>query len=89
MAFSHATSPPRDAPSTAADGTPCYGRRLSGEPRRLWQRASKRSFNIGFACGTEQAPSFAIESSSIRAFAEVDADVEITLYPFESRTRAR
>ena len=61
--------------------------RLSGEPKRLWQRATKRCFNIGFACGTRHAPSFLIDASSIQAIAALDATLAIKLYPAENGKR--
>jgi hypothetical protein len=60
---------------------------LSGEPRRLWQRASKRCFNIGFACGSRRVPSFSILSTTIEAIAAVGGSVEVTLYPYDEPTR--
>jgi hypothetical protein len=63
---------------------------LSGEPRRLWERASKRCFNIGFDCGDQRLPPFHIQSTTIEAVSKLDASVEITLYPVEKpRTRKR
>jgi hypothetical protein len=54
---------------------------LSGEPRRLWQRASKRCFNVGVACGSRRAPPFLIASNTIEVLAAVGGSIEMTLYP--------
>jgi len=54
---------------------------LSGEPMRLWRRASKRSFNIGFACGSDRAPPFSIDSATVERIAAVGGNIEVTLYP--------
>jgi hypothetical protein len=63
---------------------------LSGEPRRLWKRASKRCFNIGFDCGDVRLPPFHIQSTTIEAVSKLGASVEITLYPAATpRTRKR
>jgi hypothetical protein len=62
---------------------------LSGEPRRLWRRATKRSFNIGFACGSRRAPPFSVQSATIQAVAAVGASVEVTLYPPHKRAQRR
>jgi hypothetical protein len=55
--------------------------RLSGEPRQLWRRTTKRSFNIGLASGGHRGPAFAIQSPTIQAIASVGGSVEITVYP--------
>ncbi len=60
---------------------------LSGKPRRLWQRATKRCFNIGFECGDRRAPPFLIQRRSVEAIAALGASVEITLYPQEKQKR--
>ena len=60
---------------------------LSGENRRLWQRASKRCFNIGFACGSRRAAPFSIRSTTIDAIAAIGASVEVTLYPHDEANR--
>jgi len=60
---------------------------LSGKPRRLWQRATKRCFNIGFECGDRPAPPFLIQRRSVEAIAALGATVEITLYPQEKQKR--
>jgi len=62
---------------------------LSGEPRRLWQRATKRSFNIGFACGSRRAPPFSISSTVIEALAGCQGSIEITLYPYDRSSAPR
>jgi len=54
---------------------------LSGEPLRLWRRASKRSFNIGIVCGSGRAPPFSIASATIEGVAAVGGGIELTLYP--------
>jgi hypothetical protein len=56
---------------------------LSGEPRRLWHRASRRTFNIGLACGSRRAPPFPIRSSTIEAIAAIAGSIEVTLYPHD------
>jgi len=56
---------------------------LSGEPRRLWRRATKRSFNIGFACGSRRGPPFEITATMVKAASTCDGSIEITLYPYE------
>jgi hypothetical protein len=60
---------------------------LSGKPRRLWQRATKRCFNIGFECGDRRAPPFLIQRASVEAIAALGASLEITLYPRERQRR--
>jgi hypothetical protein len=62
---------------------------LSGEPQRLWRRATKRSFNIGFACGSRRGPTFSVQSATIQAVAAIGASVEITLYPPRKRAQRR
>ena len=56
---------------------------LSGKPRRLWQRATKRCFNIGFECGDRRAPPFVIPSAAVEAIAALGGSLAITLYPRE------
>lgn len=60
---------------------------LSGDARHLWERASKRSFNIGFACGSRRAPPFSIRSATIEAIAALGGSVEVTLYPYDNSPR--
>jgi len=63
---------------------------LSRERRRLWQRATKRSFNIGLACGSRRAPPFSISSPTLEAIGALRGSVEFTLYPYDENTeRAR
>jgi len=62
---------------------------LSGKARRLWHRASKRSFNIGFACGSRRAPPFAINSTTVKAIAALGGSVEVTLYPYDGGSPRR
>ena len=62
---------------------------LSGDARRLWQRASKRSFNIGFACGSRRAPPFLIQSSTVEVIAALGGSIEVTLYPYDELKRPR
>jgi len=63
---------------------------LSGDARRLWQQASKRSFNIGVACGSRCAPPFSISSTMVEAIAALGGSVEVTLYPYsENRPSAQ
>jgi hypothetical protein len=56
---------------------------LSGQPRRLWQRATNRCFNIGFASGTARHPAFSIRSVTIQAVASLGASIGVTLYPYD------
>src|SRR5258707_15448585 len=66
--------------------------RLSGEPRQLWRRCMKRSFNIGLASGQHGGPAFAIQSAVVQAIASVGGSVEITVYPLAKQaglTRSR
>src|SRR5438309_7000210 len=57
---------------------------LSGDARRLWQRASKRCFNIGFACGSRRPPPFSIRAATIEAVAALGGSIEVTLYPYDN-----
>lgn len=62
---------------------------LAGQPRRLWQRASKRCFNVGLACGSRRAPPFSIRSSTIESIAAIRGSVVITLYPYDEPNAKR
>ena len=62
---------------------------LCRDARRLWQRASKRCFNIGFACGSRRAPPFLIQSSTVAAIAALGGSIEVTLYPSDESRRPR
>jgi hypothetical protein len=62
---------------------------LCRDARRLWQRASKRCFNIGFACGSRRAPPFLIQSSTVAAIAALGGSIEVTLYPSDEWRRPR
>jgi hypothetical protein len=53
---------------------------LRGEPRRLWKRASKREFNLGFEGGERQA-AFELPSKTIEAVARLGGSIGLTLYP--------
>jgi hypothetical protein len=55
---------------------------LRGEPRRLWERASKREFNLGFDGGERQA-AFELRSTTIEAVAKVGGSIGLTLYPLD------
>jgi|SRR4051812_5389024 hypothetical protein len=62
---------------------------LRGRPRRLWQRASKREFNLGFDGGERQA-AFELPSKIIEAVAKLGGSVVLTLYPpYEPRPKKR
>ena len=62
---------------------------LRGEPRRLWRRALKREFNLGFDGGGEQV-ALEIHSTTVEAVARLGASLGLTLYPsYEPATKKR
>jgi len=57
-------------------------RQLPSAAREVWDAAKIRQFNIGIAKGTEPPTHwFAIESETIKAAAEVNARIALTIYP--------
>ncbi len=62
--------------------------KLRRKPQQNWQRASKRSFNIGFACGSRGGGvAFPIMSETVAAITALDGMIEVTLYPCEQPKR--
>ncbi|APZ96293.1 hypothetical protein [Fuerstiella marisgermanici] len=60
---------------------------LSEAGRRVWNRCSKRDFNIGYDCG--DGPwgfNQGLSNQTLRRIVECGATVSITLYPFRPET---
>jgi hypothetical protein len=57
---------------------------LSVSARELWDRCSKREFNVGYDCG-DQPWSFnqGLSNQVLRRMADCGASFRITLYPFK------
>lgn len=55
---------------------------LSDSAREIWDRCSKREFNVGYDCGDEPwAFNQGISNDTLRRMAECGAEFRITLYP--------
>ena len=57
---------------------------LEGKARSIWERATRRVFNIGIEAG-DGPHSFAVAVSpaALRRVAELDAEIEVTVYAAE------
>ncbi len=63
--------------------------RLSESGRRVWDRCSKRDFNIGYDCGDEPwGFNQGLSNQTLRRIVECGATVSITLYPFRPETES-
>jgi hypothetical protein len=58
---------------------------LSVSGREIWNRCSKREFNVGYDCGDEPwSFNQSISNQTLRRIADCGASFRITLYPYRS-----